>query len=86
MTRFPEAPRGSLVIVGDQALTEAEYAAYRREREWINTHRRERRANDPEYRERMNAYFREWKRQHRDELREYNREWMRRYRAARRAA
>lgn len=70
-----------LIIVGDQALTEAEYARYRAQQDRINAHRRARRAADPEYRERYNAYMSEWRARNRDHYNAYKREWKRRRRA-----
>ena len=71
-----------LVIVGECAYTPEEYARYRRQRDRINARRRERRATDSEYRERVRAYFQEYRLRHVDDRRTYHREWMRRKRAA----
>jgi ferric-dicitrate binding protein FerR (iron transport regulator) len=69
-----------LYIVGEQALTREQYAAYRRMRDRDNARDRERRANDPEYRERSNAYFRAWRDRNREHFRKYHRERARRMR------
>ena len=59
MADFPGAP---LIVVGDEAMTAEEFAAYRKKQERQNASRRERRATDPEYRERYNAYHRDYQR------------------------
>lgn len=47
----------------------------------INEHRRQRRKNDPEHRERLNEYGRKYRAENADKLREYTRERTRQYRA-----
>lgn len=61
----------SLVIVGDQAFTSEEYAAYRRRLERENARRRKRRATDPQYRTRVGAYMKAWKARNQDRMRSY---------------
>lgn len=73
---------GRLVIVGDEAFTEEEYAAYRRKLDAANAKTRERRANDPEFRERLRATWRRYYNRHRKHSNAYRRDWMRNKRTA----
>jgi hypothetical protein len=55
----------NLIIVGDQAYSPEEYAAYRRMRDKVNAKERARYATDPEYRARRLAEVTAWKRRNR---------------------
>jgi hypothetical protein len=65
----------ALIIIGDEAFTEAEFAAYRRKLEQQREYYQR-----PEVKARRAENHREWQRRNADKVRRYNREWTRRYR------
>jgi hypothetical protein len=59
-----------LIIVGDEAFTESEWAALERKRAYEREY-----SKRPYAKAAKNAYKREWSRRNREKLTAYNREW-----------